>query len=133
MSESLKSILYVDDDLDIQAIARVVLEKIGGFSVEICDSGLSALERLQSFAPDMVLMDVMMPDMDGLTTLQKLREDPTTSQIPVVFMTAKVQSHEVAEYREKGALGVIYKPFDPMILPETIQEIWRERLDSLSA
>ena len=83
-----------------------------------------ALERLALKAPDLILLDVMMPGMDGPSTLKALREQPLTATTPVIFMTAKVQPYEVAEYKRLGALDVIAKPFDPMQLSATINAIW---------
>ncbi len=121
---SLIRILFVEDDLDIQAIARLALEAVGGFTVNICSNGIEALESVVAFAPDLILLDVMMPGMDGPSTLQALRQIPQTVQTPVIFMTAKVQNHEVALYKELSAVDVIAKPFDPMTLSATIRQIW---------
>ena len=124
--ESLQRILMVEDESDIQAVARLALEAVGGFTVHICASGWDALKDAPAFGPDLVLLDVMMPGIDGPGTLKALREVPETAAVPVVFMTAKVQPHEVASLRELGALGVIAKPFDPMTLSSTIQRMWTE-------
>ena len=121
----LKRVLFVEDDPDIQTVARMALEAVGGFTVLGCASGAEALERVEAFAPDLILLDVMMPGMDGLETLQSLRLLPGAAAVPVVFMTAKVQAQEVAGYREAGAADVIAKPFDPMTLPATVRSIWR--------
>jgi CheY-like chemotaxis protein len=121
---NLSRILFVEDDPDIQTVARMALEAVGGFNVMPCSSGAEALERVVPFAPDLILLDVMMPGMDGLATLEALRRQPETADIPVVFMTAKVQAQEVARYREVGAVDVIAKPFDPMTLPATVRSIW---------
>ncbi len=120
----LQRILFVEDDPDIQTVARMALEAVGGFRVLACSSGQEALEKLAEFPPDLVLLDVMMPGMDGPATLAALRRLPEAASIPVVFMTAKVQTQEVALYRELGAVDVIAKPFDPMSLPETVRSIW---------
>ena len=121
---TLAKILYVEDDLDIQTIARMALEAVGGFTVEICDGGAQALERAPIFAPDLMLLDVMMPDMDGPTTLQNLRKIAGLEKIPAVFMTAKVMEFEMERYRDMGVVDVISKPFDPMTLHSRIQSIW---------
>jgi two-component system, OmpR family, response regulator len=120
----LKRLLFVEDEPDIQIVARLALERIGGFQVEICSSGREALEKAPGFGPDLILLDVMMPGMDGPTTLGALREQPQTATTPVIFMTAKVQPYEVAEYKRLGALDVIAKPFDPMQLSANITAIW---------
>jgi two-component system OmpR family response regulator len=122
---TLRRILFVEDDPDIQTVARMALEAIGGFTVLACGSGSEALARLDEFAPDLVLLDVMMPGMDGPATLGALRQSTTGQDLPVVFMTARVQAQEVAAYREMGAEDVIAKPFDPMMLSEQVLAIWR--------
>ena len=124
MTQTLKRILYVEDEPDIQAVAKLALETIGGFTLEICGSGNDALSKAESFAPDLVLMDVMMPGMDGPTTLQQLQKLETLKNVPVIFMTAKVQPNEIDELKAYGAVDVIPKPFDPMTLSETILQIW---------
>jgi CheY-like chemotaxis protein len=124
----LQTILYVEDDLDIQTVARLALEAVGGFTVTICGSGREALATLEAaFHPDLILLDVMMPEMDGPTTLEALRRLPQTAATPVVFMTAKVQGSETAHYKSLGAIGVIPKPFDPMQLAQQVQALWEQR------
>ncbi len=124
----LKKILYVEDEPDIQEIARLALELAGGFEVEVCGSGEEALRVAPVFAPDLVLLDVMMPHMDGPTTFQELRKDSRLANTPIIFMTAKVQAHEIAQYMELGALDVISKPIDPMALPDTVRSIWQRNM-----
>ncbi len=126
MDQALQRILYVEDEPDIQAVARLALEHVGGYTVEVCSSGKEALEKLPQFKPDLILLDVMMPGMDGPTTLQALRKLPEGAAIPVVFMTAKVQPQEVEQYKQLGAVDVIPKPFDPMALPERLRGIWAQ-------
>ena len=121
---TLTRILYVEDEPDIQAVAQLALEAVGGFTVAICSAGQEALEKAPGFNPDLILLDVMMPGMDGPTTLGKLREIKALANTPVIFMTAKVQAHEVAQYKALGALDVIAKPFDPMRLSDDIRAIW---------
>ncbi len=125
MSDALKRILYVEDEPDIQAVARLALEMVGGFTLEVCSSGKEALEKTPGFVPQLLLLDVMMPGMDGPATLAALRALPGTATTPAIFMTAKVQPGEVAQYRGQGAVDVIPKPFDPMTLSSTIEEIWK--------
>lgn len=122
----LSRILMVEDEPDIQAVAQIALETVGGFQVEMCSSGKEALNRVLACAPDLILMDVMMPGMDGPSTLQTLRANPATAGFPVIFMTAKVQSHEIARFIDLGAIGVIPKPFDPMTLASTIRNLWEK-------
>ncbi|MBM3505259.1 MAG: response regulator [Alphaproteobacteria bacterium] len=120
----LQRVLYVEDEPDIREVARFALEYSGRFQVRICASGDEALKVVPQFQPDLILMDVMMPGMDGLTTMDELRKNPTTAAIPIVFMTAKVQAAEVSRYLERGAISVIPKPFDPRTLGDLVQEIW---------
>jgi two-component system, OmpR family, response regulator len=120
----LNRILYVEDEPDIQAVAKLALERVGGFTVKICSSGQEALREVQAFAPDMILLDVMMPGMDGPTTLEKLRELPGMDKVTVAFMTAKVQPQEVSHFKSLGAVDVIPKPFDPMTLSNQVRSLW---------
>ncbi len=120
----LQKILYVEDEPDIQAVARIALEAVGGFQLLVCSSGQEALTAAPAFAPDLILLDVMMPGLDGPSTLVALRALPEFRATPIVFMTAKVQASEVARYRQIGALDVIAKPFDPMTLSATVYGIW---------
>lgn len=123
----MERILHVEDEEDIREVARVALEAIGGFTVESVESGRAALERVGPFAPQVILLDVMMPVMDGPMTLRELRNRPETANVPVIFMTAKVQAHEIEQYLKMGALDVIPKPFDPMQVSEQIRRIWSAR------
>jgi len=120
----LNKILYVEDEPDIQAIARIALESVGGFKLEICSSGQSALDVAPGYLPDLILLDVMMPGMDGPTTLTELRKLPDLKDTPVMFMTAKVQPQEIQQFKSMGAIEVIAKPFDPMKLAEIIKKAW---------
>ena len=123
-ARALQRILHVEDEPDIRAVARVALESVGGFTVEMASSGKEALEKAPSFAPDLILLDVMMPEMDGPATLAELRKLPGLGDTPVIFMTAKVMDTERASYKELGAIDVIAKPFDPMTLSDQIRAIW---------
>jgi two-component system, OmpR family, response regulator len=120
----LKTVLYVDDEADIRHIAQIALELNGTIKVETAASGEQALENARKHKPDLVLLDVMMPGIDGPTTLKKMRTDSALARIPVVFITAKALPHEVAGLGELGAVGVIAKPFDPMELENQVQAIW---------
>lgn len=124
MTKTLEKILHVEDEPDIRAITKMSLEKIGKLTVESCESGQIALERVNSFSPDLVLLDAMMPDMDGPEVLKQLRAREDTKDIPIVFMTAKVQASEIDGYKTLGALDVIAKPFDPISLHQQLKDIW---------
>jgi two-component system OmpR family response regulator len=121
---ALSLVLYVEDDPDIQLVAQMALELVGGLTLRMCSSGGEAVLAAADCKPDLILLDVMMPGMDGPSTLQELRKLPNTANTPVIFMTAKVQASEVAHYRSLGALGVIAKPFDPMALPLQVRQLW---------
>ncbi|HEY3225623.1 MAG TPA: response regulator [Planctomycetota bacterium] len=121
----LNRILYVEDEEDIQTVAKIALETLGGFTLRVCGSGAEALQEAPAFRPQLILLDVMMPGMDGPSTLKSLRTLPGLENIPVVFMTAKVQPGEIAHFLEMGAVEVIAKPFDPMTLSDKIQDIWK--------
>ena len=125
MSE-IKKILYVEDEPDIQAVARIALETVGNYTLEVCSSGQEALDRAVAFEPDLILLDVMMPGLDGPDTLLELRKLDGLTDKPVIFMTAKVMDSEVQRYLDIGAIGVIPKPFDPMSLAAQVRSIWIE-------
>ena len=120
----LKKILYVEDEPDIQMIARVALENVGGFELLVCSSGAEAIEKAAEFNPDLLLLDVMMPEMDGPTTLGELRKISSLADTPVVFLTAKIQPNEVEHLNALNVADVIAKPFDPMSLANHLRELW---------
>jgi CheY-like chemotaxis protein len=120
-------ILHVDDEPDIREIVDLSLSLSSEFQVRACASGNDALAAAAEWSPELILLDVMMPHMDGPTTLSCLRKDPKTADIPVLFMTARAQPREVEQFIALGAKGVISKPFDPMTLAFTV----RNHLDSL--
>ncbi|WP_303291588.1 response regulator [Marinobacter sp. SS5-14b] len=122
----LKKVLYVEDDPDIRAIAELALQDVGGLNAALCSSGQQALEVAPEFRPDLILLDVMMPGMDGPETMRRLRAMEATRLIPVIFMTARIQSAEIDEYLALGAIGVIPKPFDPMMLADDIRRLVKE-------
>ena len=123
----LDKVMYVEDEADIREVARLALESVGGFTVELCRSGPEALAVAPSFEPQLVLLDVMMPGMDSPNTMAALQALPGFETVPVVFLTAKAMPSEIERYKKLGALGVIPKPFDPMALAEDVQEMWRSR------
>lgn len=120
----LKTIMYVEDEPDIREVAKIALEMVGKLTVIMCSSGEEALKRAAEAKPDLLLLDVMMPGMDGPSTLKALRQIPATAGVPAVFMTAKVQPKEIQEYKALGAVEIVAKPFDPMTLAQTLRDIW---------
>jgi len=119
----LSRILVVEDEPDIQAILKTILEVKGRFQVRTCNNGRSIFATLAYYEPDLILLDVMMPYMDGLTAYRLLREMEQTAHTPIVFVTAKVQPYEVEHYLNMGAAGVIAKPFDPLTLVSDLKKI----------
>lgn len=117
----IRSVLLVDDDKNIRTIAEMGLET--DFDVFLAGSGMDCLAVAESEQPDLILLDVRMPGMDGPTTLLKLRENPLTAAIPVIFMTASVQTQETEGYRKLDIIGLIEKPFDPMELAAEIRKL----------
>lgn len=130
MSEPIKRILYAEDEEDIQVIGKMALEEIGGYEVLLVSNGKEVLEKGKGFQPDVILLDVMMPEMDGLETFQKLKNTDWGKNIPVIFLTAKAQQHEVQSYLDLGAVGIIIKPFDPLELSQQVEEIWKKKHSS---
>jgi two-component system, OmpR family, response regulator len=123
-AKTVNRVLYVEDEPNIRAVGIFALEEVGGFIVESAESGQDALNKAGAFDPDLILLDVMMPGMDGIATFKALRASDATSRIPVIFMTAKVQPHEVQGYKDLGAIAVIAKPFDPVSLPDEVRALW---------
>lgn len=121
---ALQRILYVEDEPDIRSVALLALEAVGGFTVTACADGFEAVERAPASGAQLLLLDVMMPGIDGVETLARLRTLPGIKDCPVVFMTAKVQPAEVANLRALGAAEVVAKPFDPMTLAATLRAIF---------
>jgi two-component system OmpR family response regulator len=121
---SLHTLLYVDDEPDIRQIVQMALGLLHNVTTHTADSGEQALALARELRPDLLLLDVMMPGLDGPGTLKRLREDLQLKAIPVVFMTAKAMPQEVARFRAMGAAGVIAKPFDPMLLGKQVVALW---------
>jgi CheY-like chemotaxis protein len=120
----LRRILCVEDDPDIGVVITRTLEAIGGFTVLLCASATEAIEKAAPFGPDLMLLDVMLPGMDGPSLLQALRAQPALAAKPVVFLTAKAEPAVVASLLSAGALDVVVKPFDPMTLPARLRQTW---------
>ncbi|KKO48416.1 chemotaxis protein CheY [Arsukibacterium sp. MJ3] len=126
----LQRIMHVEDDESIRAVAEIALTDVAGFELLSCGSGQSAINQVEAFAPQLILLDVMMPQMDGLQTLAALRQLPGVKTIPVVFMTARIQQAEKQHYLDAGAIAVIDKPFDPMQLGDTLHRLYQQQLDN---
>jgi two-component system, OmpR family, response regulator len=123
-AKTLNRICYVEDDPDIQRIVRMSLERVGKMTVEIVGDSTRAIEAIIAFKPDLVMLDWMMPIMDGPAVLRKMREHAELKDLPVVFITAKASQRELDELRALGAAGTISKPFSPKDLPEQLRAIW---------
>ena len=113
-------ILIVDDEDDIREVAALSLESVAGWEVMTASSGPQALARAAEYQPDAILLDVMMPGMDGPTTFRELRRNPATARIPVLLLTAKVQSTDQRRFADLGVEAVLFKPFDPLTLSSQI-------------
>ena len=124
-AQPLVRICYVEDDEDIQKIVRMTLERIGKMTVEVVGDPLQAIETIKRFKPELVMLDWMMPGMDGPTLYRKMKEVPEVRDLPVVFITAKASPKELDELRALGAAGTISKPFAPRDLPEQLRAIWK--------
>ena len=130
MSEQLKRILYLEDQDLIATLAVMALEDFGNFDVRHCETGQDAIDAVSEFDPQLLLFDVMLPDMDGPETFARIRKMSGFETIPVIFMTAKAQIHQQTTYHELGACGVILKPFEPLELGDQITEMWRNAVQS---
>ena len=125
-----KKILLIDDEEDIRMVAQMSLETVGGCEVLLAENGETGLEMAAREGPDAILLDVMMPGLDGPSTLERLKKHDGCSDIPVIFLTAKAQQAEIQRLRELGPAGVLTKPFDPMTLADQVREILREMDDA---
>jgi CheY-like chemotaxis protein len=120
----LNRICYVEDDEDIQRIVRMALERIGKMTVEVVTDPMVAIGAITAFKPDLVMLDWMMPGMDGPTLFRKMKQLPEVSALPVVFITAKATQRDMDELIALGAAGAISKPFSPKDLPDQLRAIW---------
>ncbi len=120
----LAKVCYVEDDEDIQRIVRMSLERIGKLTVDVVGDPMVAIERMKAFTPDLVLLDWMMPGMDGPTLFKKMKEYPETASLPAVFITAKASQTELDDLIRMGAIGTISKPFSPKDLPDQLRALW---------
>jgi CheY-like chemotaxis protein len=123
-AQALNRVCYVEDDEDIQRIVRMSLERVGKMTVEIVGDPLVAIERIRAFRPELVMLDWMMPGMDGPALFRKMRETEDLGRLPVVFITAKASQRDLDDLRAMGAAGTISKPFSPKDLPDQLRKIW---------
>jgi two-component system, OmpR family, response regulator len=123
-ARALQRVCYVEDDTDIQRIVRMSLERIGRMTVEVVADPTAAIAAITAFKPDLVMLDWMMPVMDGPTLFRAMKANPETSALPVVFITAKAAQRDLDELMALGAAGAISKPFNPKDLPEQLRTIW---------
>ncbi|MYN07300.1 response regulator [Pseudoduganella aquatica] len=123
----LNSILYVEDNPHVRGVAKMALEVIGNFKVRECSSGLAALRLGADFHPDLILLDVQEPGMDGVATLAQLRSIPHLCHTPAMFVTGAVSAGEMARYVAAGAAGIIAKPLEPLRLAGQLRRLWDER------
>ncbi|MDH3813726.1 MAG: response regulator [Acidobacteriota bacterium] len=121
----MQRILIADDEPDILEISRIALETVGGFEVSVCSSGKTLLERLPEFGPDLVIVDVLMPDMTGPEVFEEIRRRPEYDEVPVIYLTGVIQEEELEDLRETGVADIILKPFDPMTLADRINGVWK--------
>lgn len=128
MASALSTILYIEDEPDIQTVAKLALEMVGGYIVHTANNGTEGLRLYQQVKPDLVLLDVMMPGMDGQEILSAIRALPEGKHQPVIFITAKAQPNEIKNYMALGASGVIQKPFDPIMLAAEVHQLWQAAL-----
>lgn len=124
--KELKKILYAEDDLDIQTIVETIIDAMSNYKIKICNNGRELLECVEDYNPDLILLDVMMPEVDGPSAFKALQADEKFKNIPVIFMTAKAQVHEVQSFMESGVIGIITKPFDPIQLIPLVTKIWED-------
>jgi CheY-like chemotaxis protein len=125
-AHALSRICYVEDDEDIQRIVRMSLERVGKMRVEIVTDPHAAIAAITAFQPDLVMLDWMMPGMDGPTLYREMKKRPEIAQLPVVFITAKAAQRDLDELKSLGAAGTISKPFSPKDLPDQLRAIWKK-------
>ena len=125
-----KRILLIDDETNLVLVIQICLQKLGGWTVLTAESGAEGLGKAEIERPDAILLDVMMPDLDGFTVLKRLKANPTTQNIPVILLTAKIQSAQHKEYAQLDIAGVLAKPFNPMELAHHVAELldWQSSL-----
>ena len=124
MSKKLNSVLCIDDEPNILELIKLCLETVGGLNVTCCSNAAEGIIKANEMRPDFILIDMMMPEMDGAMTLKELRKNTDFDNTPIVFMTARIQKAEVDEYLKLGVTAVLAKPFDPMKISDEVKTIW---------
>ncbi len=124
--KKLSHVLIVEDEPDIRAITQLSLERLAKLRCSQCDDGSSAVDTASKVSPDLIILDTIMPQMDGPETIKALHSNPLTQTIPVIFLTAWADPELLAQHRSYGAIGMIQKPFSPTRLPQQIQQLWEE-------
>lgn len=122
--KALQRIICVDDEPDMRLMVQLCLENLGGYQVKLCSSGPELLDGIEGLNPDLIILDAVMPGMDGLQTFERLKNSAAYNRVPVLFMTGKRKEYD-AEFMSAGAIGVVTKPFDPVHLAADIEAIWR--------
>lgn len=125
-TQPLNHILYVEDDEDIRELVRISLENTSDYKLDLCASGREAIDISDKVSPQLVILDVMMPDIDGPAVLKHYQSLPKFKKTPFVFMTAKIRDNEIRQYQSMGISGIISKPFDPVKLSQLIDDIWHK-------
>ena len=125
-----KKLLLIDDEEDIRTVAQMSLQAVGGFEVLLAGNGEEGLRIAADEKPDAILLDMMMPGVDGPATFRRLQEEDGCSRIPVIFLTAKAQRAEVQRLKELGPIGILTKPFDPMKLPDQVRALMESQAAS---
>ena len=125
----LNTLLYVDDDENLRSLVEISLEVIGNYTLTLASSGAEALEILKIFSPDMILLDLVMPNMSGIEVLKKLKNQKVFKQTPIILMTGQSGFESLELSKELAVIGIINKPFDPMLLSEQVQKFWNAYCD----
>ncbi len=122
----LNKIIYIDDQLDVRVMAEHALTEIGNYDVLMCESGAEALGKLEAFMPDLILIDLMMPELDGVETVSEIRKIAPFKSTPAIFITAKIVPPEVVELMSQDAavIGLIHKPYEPEEISKVVQSLW---------
>jgi len=125
--KELKKILYTDDEPDVETVVEITVQTICDYDIKICPSGKELVECVEEYSPDLILINIMMPEMEGQETFQNLKNNEKTKDIPIIFITTKTQINEFEIFKDLGVIGLITKPFDPIKLCSDIDRIWKDK------